>query len=98
MPDHVHLLVTGLTDGADLRRFVKSAKQSSGQRYAKGEGERLWQESYYDHVVRPEESLFHLARYVIENPVKAGLVTDPRRYGHCGSDTWSLDELLSTTP
>ncbi len=72
MPDHVHLLVHGRSPAADLRRFVKTAKQGSGQRYAARTKRRLWQESYYDHVVRPEEDLSAIARYIIDNPVQRG--------------------------
>jgi|SRR5688572_15853445 putative transposase len=95
MPDHVHLLPKGIRDDSDLRGFVKSAKQSSGQLYAHRRKEPLWQESYYDHVVRPEESLLHVARYIIENPVRAGLVSSPLAYPHLGSDVWSIGEVLA---
>jgi REP element-mobilizing transposase RayT len=36
MPDHAHLLVEGLSDRADFKRFVKLSKQCSGARYAIG--------------------------------------------------------------
>lgn len=68
MPDHVHLLVHGQHAAADLHRFVKSAKQSTGQAYARLATPPLWQESYVDRVVRPEESLIGIARYILENP------------------------------
>ena len=38
MPDHVHLLVSGLTPGAILPRFMKLAKQKSGWRYRRDQG------------------------------------------------------------
>lgn len=34
----------------------------------------VWQEGYHDHAVRSEEDLRKLARYVVANPVRAGLV------------------------
>ncbi len=77
MPDHAHLLIEGMTDAADLQRFVKRAKQRSGQAYAHQTHRRLWQEGYYDGVLRAEEDSRAIARYVIENPVRAGLVDDP---------------------
>jgi putative transposase len=94
MPDHVHLLVHGRSERSDLHRFVKRAKQSSGQIYAHAAQQPLWQDSYYDHVVRPEENLAGIARYIIENPVRAGLVTSPFDYRFVGSCTWSIEELL----
>ena len=57
----------------------------------------LWQDSYYDHVVRPEENLSAIARYIIENPVRAGLARSPFDYPFVGSSTWSIEELLKET-
>lgn len=94
MPDHVHLLVHRTSPAADLRRFVKTAKQSSGQTYAARAKRRLWQESYYDHVVRPEEDLSAIARYIIENPVRAGLVESSLDYPFVGSDMWPVEGIV----
>ena len=94
MPDHVHLLVHGTSPAADLRRFVKTAKQSSGQMYAARTKRRLWQESYYDHVVRPEEDLSAVARYIIDNPVRAGIVESSLDYPLVGSDLWPVEAIV----
>lgn len=96
MPDHAHLLVHGRSDRSDLHRFVKRAKQSSGQIYARTMTERLWQDSYYDHVVRPEENLAGIACYIIQNPVRARLVASPLEYRFSGSTAWSIEELLKS--
>jgi putative transposase len=90
MPDHAHLLVEGLTDTSDLRRFVKLAKQRSGAIYAATHRRRLWQEGYYERMLRRDDDVKGIARYILENPVRAGLVTCPREYPFLGSDVWSL--------
>src|SRR3972149_8953640 len=51
MPDHVHLLVAG-NDDSPLLRFVQHFKQATGYRHP-----GLWQRSYYDHILRREETL-----------------------------------------
>jgi putative transposase len=94
MPDHVHLLIDGRTERSDLRRFIKRAKQSSGQRYAATARGPLWQDSYYDHVVRREDDLIRIVRYIIENPVRAGLVKSPLDYPFVGSTVWPLADLV----
>ena len=96
MPDHAHLLVEGLTDASDLREFAKLAKQRSGAQYAIQVGGRLWQEGYHDRVLRADEDAREVARYIIENPVRAGLVTTPFQYPHLGSDVWTLNELIDS--
>ncbi len=87
MPDHVHLLVTG-ADDADLPRFVKDFKQRTGYAYRRTNAEALWQKSYYDHVVRAEEDLREVARYIVGNPVRAALAATPADYPYSGSFVW----------
>ena len=43
-----------------------------------------------DHV----HSTLHMARYVLNNPVRAGLVADVRKYPFLGSMKYSLEQLL----
>jgi len=49
------------------------------QRQANGE---VWQEGFHDHALRREEDLQATARYIIGNPVRAGLVPSVRDYPH----------------
>jgi putative transposase len=79
MPDHLHVLVAG-SDGAALRPFVQQFKQVTGYRYKRRKGEGLWQISYYDHVLRRDEDVEALSRYIWGNPVRAGLVGVPEEY------------------
>ncbi len=83
--DHVHLLVKGTTRDSDLRRFVRLAKQFSGFVYRKRRSGKLWQRSYYDRVIRSQEHLGDIARYIVENPVRAGKVTNAADYPHAAS-------------
>ena len=83
MPDHLHLLVCG-EDGSPLPDFVRHFKQLSGYRYKREHGAQLWQISYYDHVLRRDEDLLALARYIWDNPVRAGLVQDRSEYPFSG--------------
>jgi REP element-mobilizing transposase RayT len=58
MPDHAYLLVEGLAHDSDLRCFAKMAKQRSGGVYRRRWGQRLWQEGYYERVLRDEDDAF----------------------------------------
>ena len=94
MPDHAHLLVEGLEDRSDLRRFSKLAKQRSGGIHARLSGGPLWQEGYHDRVLREDEDILTLARYLLNNSIRAGLVATVTDYPHLGSDRWSVAELV----
>ncbi len=96
MPDHVHLLVEGTQDRSDLCRFVRTAKRQSSYAYARTHGAALWQEGYHDRVLRQADDARALARYILNNPVRAGLARSPEEYPHLGSDVWLLRELLDS--
>jgi hypothetical protein len=55
----------GLTESADLRKFAKLMKQHAGAAYALRVGTRLWQEGYYDRILREEEDAKDVARYIL---------------------------------
>ena len=94
MPDHAHLLVEGVSDASDLRRFSKLARQRSGGVHSRRTGRPLWQEGFYDRVLRDGEDIKNVARYLLNNPLRAGLVDSPISYPHLGSDRWTLEELI----
>jgi putative transposase len=94
MPDHGHFLVEGLTDGSDFTRFCKLAKQRSGRLHARQHGGPLWQEGYYDRVLRESDDSLTVARYLLCNPVRAGLVAAPIDYPYLGSDKWTVKNLI----
>lgn len=85
MPDHAHLLVVGGTS-SNLIDFMKRFKQISGFGYKQRTGRQLWQKGYFDHVIRAEEALEEVAKYIFANPVRAGLVVDPAAYRLSGGE------------
>ena len=85
LPDHVHLLVDGTAADSDLRRFVHRAKQLSGFQYRRRRTGKLWQRSYYDRVIRPHECVGDIARYIIENPRREGIVESASDYAYAAS-------------
>jgi putative transposase len=94
MPDHVHLLVEGLMDGSDCRAFIKTAKQYSGYYFKQRCATRLWQRYGYEHVLRSDFERAATIRYIIDNPVVAGLAKQPQDYPFLGSQHYTVDELL----
>lgn len=75
MPDHVHWLIQlGVADslGAVVNR-LKSASARSANRALRRHGP-LWARAFHDHTLRADEDLLRSARYVVANPVRAGLV------------------------
>ena len=77
MPNHVHLIVSDVQPV--LHKVLGSVKQYSG-RLANQQlgltGQSFWHVESYDHIIRNEKEYDHQVRYVLNNPVKAGLVDD----------------------
>jgi putative transposase len=98
MPDHVHLLIEGLQETADARKFIIKSKQCSAHAYAESSGGRLWQPFGYEHVVRNDEGTITIARYILENPVRAGIARSVLEYPFSGSQVYDLKELVQGLP
>ncbi|MBI3343310.1 MAG: transposase [Gammaproteobacteria bacterium] len=81
MPDHLHWLFQ-LGDVADLSAAMKLFKARSARslNHHLHRTASIWQKAYYDHALRRDEDLPKLARYIIENPLRAGLVSDIGEY------------------
>jgi putative transposase len=94
MPDHLHALVVGTAAHADLAALVKSAKQATGYAFRQQTGEVLWQPSYFDRTIRGHEDQADVIRYIVTNPVRAGLVDSVEDYPYWGSTVYSRARIL----
>jgi REP element-mobilizing transposase RayT len=94
MPDHVHALIEATSDHALFLKFVAMFKQRSGYDFKQRTGNPLWQDGFYDHVLRDEESSLAVAAYIVANPVTAGLCSDVRSYPFVGSSRFSIEQLI----
>ena len=82
MPDHVHWLFA-LGEAIDLSKLIDRFKAASARqvnRLRGTAGSPVWQRGYYDHALRRDEDVRAVARYIIANPVRAGLVASVRNY------------------
>jgi hypothetical protein len=70
------------------------AKQYSGFYYKKQLTRSLRQRYGFERVLRNDEATLIVAKYIIENPVRAGLVTCCRAYPFTGSCVYTLDQIL----
>jgi hypothetical protein len=68
-------------------------KQQSAFAHMRNRGGRLWQEGYFDHVVRQDEDLVGIAAYIIANPIRAGLCRESSEYPYSGSDRYTIEQL-----
>ena len=89
MPDHLHWLFTlgeRASLSATMDRFISGS--SHQVIVVRPDLARVWQEGFFDHGVRREEDLRTIARYLVANPLRAGLC------GSVGEYPWWDAELL----
>ena len=79
MPDHCHVLLD-LGDLEYLPSLVQRLKTNTARHVRQSAPgiKRVWAKAYHDHAIRAEQDMVAVARYVICNPVRAGIV---RRVG-----------------
>ena len=96
MPDHVHLLIEGLSDTSNALTFIDRAKQYSGYYFKRAFHTKLWQRYGFEHTLRDDEAALSVARYILENPIRAGLVERVEDYPFCGSLMHPVNDILES--
>jgi len=77
MPNHVHLLMTPSKNVPEVMRRLKGVTARYANQYLKREGQSFWQHESYDRLVRNIDEFDKITRYILWNPVKAGLASSP---------------------
>ena len=78
MPDHVHILLT-LGSSKPLSHLMARVKAVCARtaRVVTKSDSCIWASAFHDHALRRDEQVAIVARYIIANPVRAGLVETP---------------------
>lgn len=77
MPDHLHALLSLNTTRHTIRQIISPWKS-----YLKKTRGIDWQDGFFEHRIRNQDSLEEKAHYLRQNPVRAGLVEDPEDWPH----------------
>ncbi len=86
MPDHFHALLR-LEGNSGLSETIRRLKGRSARQldqYLNHAG-RFWQPGFYDRALRSEDDRLQIARYIVANPLRAGLVEHIGNYPHWDS-------------
>lgn len=87
MPDHLHFV--GQLQKSTLAETMHTLKSYSANRFAlQGIKPPIWQNGYYDHALRDDEDYRAKVQYVLQNPVRAGLVERAEDYPHVILPGW----------
>jgi len=80
MPEHFHLIIQPIEKNQgeyfSLSEIMHSIKSYTAHKM----GGKIWQHENYDRIIRDEKELLEKMNYILNNPVKQGLVDDPEKY------------------
>jgi putative transposase len=82
MTNHVHLVIEPTEKGGELSQIMKGINLSYAQ-YYKGKYKHIghfWQDRYKSIIISKDEYLLACGSYVELNPVRAGIVKEPKDY------------------
>jgi REP element-mobilizing transposase RayT len=87
MPDHAHMIFTPLVNDqasevyslGEVMDAIKGASAHKINRQLRHSG-KVWQTESFDRVLRSSESLDAKIQYILENPVRKGLVAEWKDY------------------
>ena len=90
MKNHIHIIMMPPGNGKTISEFIGAFKsisyamlKKSGIKYS------VWQERFYDHIIRRDEDFEDIVKYVLNNPVRKGIVQRWEDYKYCSLvDSW----------
>ncbi len=81
LPDHFHMILK--PSAGDISKTLHRFKVTYSKRYRdKYRQGRVWQNRFWDHVIRDQEDMNRHLDYIHYNPVKHGLAVSPNSYPH----------------
>jgi putative transposase len=93
MPDHLHLLITPAPN-CSLERAIQFIKGGYSYRLGRTYKIPVWQQSFSNHRIHDAEDFANHRGYILDNPVRAGLVEKPEGYPFSSANFRNqLDEL-----
>ncbi|HEX7151231.1 MAG TPA: transposase [Thermoanaerobaculia bacterium] len=95
MPDHVHLMLTLYQEWTldDVLKGIKGVSSRRANQLLKRRG-TLWEEESFDRIVRSDEDLIRKGEYILNNPVRAGLVSRYEDYAWLWC-SWRTSDAVS---
>lgn len=90
IPNHIHLVFELLNKNRGVSKIMQSIKRISARKsnLVLNRTGKFWQDESYDRLVRDDKELYFIIKYVLMNPVNAGLTNtwNSWEYSYCQPD------------
>jgi len=99
MPDHMHWLMQ-LKNRYSLSQTIQYVKSYSARTINTEMNRKgaIWSKGYFEHALRREEDVISCARYIVANPLRAGLVEQIGDYPLLGCEMVGGLKIKKTRP
>ncbi|MBM4346885.1 MAG: hypothetical protein FJ107_02005 [Deltaproteobacteria bacterium] len=95
MPDHLHIIISPGDSNLPLSKFLNVFKGKTTTILREREGlNKIWQRSAFDHIIRAEEGVKTVIEYIVNNPVRKGIVENANDYPHSKSFEAEVERYL----
>ncbi len=96
MPDHLHLI--SIAKGKNISQIMHSIKSYSSKEINKANlrNGSVWQSSFRDLTLWSEELVIEKMNYIHNNPMRKGLVSDPKDYNYSSANRRFEGDLFLT--
>jgi REP element-mobilizing transposase RayT len=95
MPDHQHLIIQGRKSDSDIWKAIAGYKQMTGFVMSQNKYGIRWQKGFYDRVIRKHVDLVTQLKYILDNPVRKGLVLSWQEYPFKGTIGCTTEDVLN---
>jgi REP element-mobilizing transposase RayT len=95
MPDHQHLIIQGKKSDSDIWKAIAGYKQMTGFFMSQNKYGIKWQKGFYDRVIRKHVDLVTQVKYILDNPVRKGLVSSWQEYPFQGAIGCTMEDVLN---
>ena len=91
MPDHLHWIfeLKEISLG-NVMKYLKGRSSIKINNLLNNNGS-IWQKSFYERSIRNDCELENTTHYIMENPIRAGIVQNIREYPYC----WISNQIYS---
>jgi len=93
MPDHAHVLLEAHARTESVLDTFVEWKHRAALLARRRRDVRLWQESFWDRILRADDDSWSSAAYIMANPLRAGLTQRIGEYSLAGSSVYSFDGM-----
>ncbi|NQT06922.1 MAG: transposase [Candidatus Omnitrophica bacterium] len=94
MPEHLHVIIQPHLKKYNISQIMKHIKGSFARThnnltYKSGP---IWQNRFYDTILRDEQALMTRINYILQNPIRANIIREAEDYPYSSAKVYLKDE------